>query len=466
MKIVVGCLLLLSALMSSTAGAIPPSVAFINIDMGTVVSPGGGEYCGLTSQLPPDLEQVNTLQRSGQVTFGNHAYTRQNGPNAVALCVDISHNLSAFGTFSGTEVITLQRNLVVTVNVIGNHVFGSWRGTIFPKYQVLGVDYAPPGARSFVTYSANFSRGGSNTLTDTFGNQTTLSVTETLKFGVEAVSPVTASLSTTITGSHAQQAESQTGNSWSINTTGGQTVSGPASSAAGIDHDYDVIWIWLNPAVNLTLTGPSNFNWGGYAYNPADPVNQMDVIYLYVYELKNPSLIPPNVAARLARTWDVSGVGGLTNADYQAILMSNPFALNPFYNPNFDSSGRFSPEGGRTFNYRPASPGGQPVTEFFTTTAQTSNSNTSTSQDSRSMGFAIDYTTSTSKFLAGFSINLKFSNTWTTTTRSSTTNTTASGQVATFSITGPQATDNYTGPTAIQIWRDNIYGSYMFYGAQ
>src|SRR5687768_14944065 len=123
MKIMFGCCMFLLALISATANAIPPSVAIVNIDMGTInVSPGGGEYCGLTSQLPPDLDQVNTLQRSGPLSFGRHAYTRQNGPNAVALCVDISHNFAAFGTFSGSEVITLQRNLVVTVNVNGNYV--------------------------------------------------------------------------------------------------------------------------------------------------------------------------------------------------------------------------------------------------------------------------------------------------------------------------------------------------------
>jgi hypothetical protein len=463
MKIVIGCLLFLSALMSATAGAIPPSVAVVYIDMGTInISPGGGQYCGLTSQLPPDLDQVNTLQRSGPLTFGSHAYTRQNGPNAVALCVDISHNFTAFGTFSGTEVITLQRNLVVTVNVNGNYAFGNWRGIIYPKYHVLGVDYAPPGSRSSVTYSANFSRGGSNSLTETFGNSTSVSVTTSLKFGVEAAG---ANHSTTITSAYAQQGETQTGSSWSLNATGGQIVYGPASSAAGIDHNYDIVWIWLNPAVELTLTGPASFNWDGYAYNAADPANQMDVLYLYVFELKNPALIPANVASRLARTWDVSGVGGLTNADYQSILAADPFATNPLYDPNMDSSGRFSSAVGRTFDYRPAGAGGLPVTEFFETTAQTSNTNTSTSQDSRSIGFSIDNSVH-AKFKVGFELNLRFASTWTTTTRSSTTNTTGGGQRAAFSITGPEATDNYTGPTAIQIWRDNIYGSYMFYGVQ
>lgn len=463
MKILVGCFLALSALICSTAGAVPPSVAIVYIDMGTInTSPGGGEYCGLTSQLPPDLDQVNTLQRSGQVTFGNHAYTRQNGPNAVALCVDISHNLPAYGTFSGTEVITLQRNLVVTVNVNGNYVFGNWRGTIYPKYQVLGVDYAPPGSRSFVSYSANFSRGGSTSLTQAFSNQTSVSVTSTLKVGIE---PVKASHSTTITGAYSQQGETTNGSSWSINATGGQTVSGPASSAAGIDHNYDIVWLWLNPAVDLTLTGPASFNWDGYAYNAADPVNQMDVLYLYVYELKNPALIPANVASRLARTWDVSGVGGLTDADYQAILTANPFATNPLYDPNMDSSGRFSPAGGRTFDYRPAGTGGQAVTEYFETTAQTSTTNTSTAEDTRSIGFSVENSVNTS-FKVGFDLNLKVSHTWTTSTRSSTSNTLAPGQKAGFSITGPEAADNYTGPTAIQIWRDNIYGSYMFYGVQ
>ena len=59
---------------------------------------------------------------------------------------------------------------------------------------------------------------------------------------------------------------------------------------------------------------------------------------------------------------------------------------------------------------------------------------------------------------------LKVTNTATTVTKKSSSQSATSGQTASFSITGPYASDNYTGPTAIQIWRDNIYGSYMFYG--
>jgi hypothetical protein len=32
-----------------------------------------------------------------------------------------------------------------------------------------------------------------------------------------------------------------------------------------------------------------------------------------------------------------------------------------------------------------------------------------------------------------------------------------------YSVTGPQSSDNYTGPVSFQVYRDNIYGSFMFY---
>jgi hypothetical protein len=40
----------------------------------------------------------------------------------------------------------------------------------------------------------------------------------------------------------------------------------------------------------------------------------------------------------------------------------------------------------------------------------------------------------------------------------------SNSETATLSIAGPLAADNCTGPTAIQIWRDNVFGSYMFFG--
>jgi hypothetical protein len=303
---IMGSIVLLAVLISTAARAIPPSEAIVDINMGTVFTGTGSGWTCAVGNLPADLDQAASYIHSGLVKFNNQAYTTAASSGTVNVCVFLSYNLSAFGDFSGTETIGFQGGYVVTVNVRGIYNYGTWPGSVLLKYQVMGVDYAPPGAKSTVTYSASFMRGGSTSITNSFTNNTSVTVSESQKFGIGILD---SSLSFSITGSYAQEGDSTTGNSWSLQTTGADTIPGPAGSVAGIDHDYDIIWIWLNPAVSLTLTGPSSISWNGYTYNPADPANEMDVLYLYVYELKNPATIPADVAARLARGWDRSGLG-------------------------------------------------------------------------------------------------------------------------------------------------------------
>lgn len=447
----------------TAAHAFPAPEDVIEIDLGSVFNgTDSGIACGATI-LTESLNQSSSFRHSGDVTFANDAFTTTGGDGSFQVCVTISYSLASFGAFSGSELISLEGH-TVTINVDGIYSYGTWPGSILPKYQVIGVDYAPPGAQSQVTYNSTFMRGGSTSITNSFTNSTSVSVTQSLQFGIVGIN---VGVSSTVTDSLAQEGDSTTGNSWSIQKTSGDIIRGPASSAAGIDHDYDVVWIWLNPALRMTLTGPNSISWNGYAYNPADPVAGVDVVFLYVYELKNPSTIRANVASLLARSWDTSGLGGLTAADYASILAADPFAANTAFNPNTDTTGRFTREVNQSFNYRPAIAGAQPVTETFTSTAQTTSTSGTGAQDTRSVGFTVGDSFGSSPtgfFGIKLSVDLKATTTFTSTTKTSATNTGMTGQTATFSITGPQASDNYTGPTAIQIWRDNVYGSFMFFG--
>lgn len=459
MKVLIACLIMLSAWVYTDAHAI---IFPVNLDTGIVTdSPGSGTYCGVTnSQLPGGLTQTSTVFTSGgEVSWGTNAYSYALTPDFTAVCTTVFWNRSSYGTFSGMERVMIGGYLV-TINVTGNYQFGTWPGALFPKYQVLGIDYAPPGANSSVTYSANYVRGTSETISSSFKDQTTVGIsTSSGKFGIGK--HVDIQLDTSLTSLYSQQTDFGSTNSWSVQTTGGDIIRGPASSAAGIDHDYDVVWIWLNPAIKITLTGPASVTWNGYAYNTANPANEMDVIWLYVRELKNPSLMPANVAARLARTWDQSGLGGLTAADYADILAStSPFATNPAFDPNTDTSGRYSMQVGQTFNYKPATAGGQPVTQTFSVTKQESSTDTRGSEITRSVAMSIE---TKFTFFEKASAALKVTNTATTVKKQSTSENEQDGQTATLSITGPLASDNYTGPTALQIWKDNIYGSFMFH---
>jgi hypothetical protein len=246
----------------------------------------------------------------------------------------------------------------------------------------MGVVYAPPGAASNVTYG-NSEMVGS---TDTVSASTTSSTTDTL----------TVSAQTGILGmwgvdiSYTNQDGWSTGNGYtnsiSLQTTQGNSIStmGPISSSLGVDHDNDVIYIWLNPVaygtsiasvptstVALTWTGlssnscdtndpagtPSAFQ----GVNGCDP-NQYpypDVVGIPVWCLKNPYYPTPSCSQWLpytSRSWDLSIWGtdpstglplgpGLTMRDYADILQADPFvtlngnAVNvchPTYGPGLD----------------------------------------------------------------------------------------------------------------------------------
>jgi hypothetical protein len=91
------------------------------------------------------------------------------------------------------------------------------------------------------------------------------------------------------------------------------SYSGPSSD--GIDHDRDIIYLWLNPTINLQLT-PTSAAWN-LGDNP-----RADIQLVYVGWLKDPSKMQrdaPGVVQRL-QTY------GITPADYPEILKADPFA--------------------------------------------------------------------------------------------------------------------------------------------
>lgn len=66
-------------------------------------------------------------------------------------------------------------------------------------------------------------------------------------------------------------------------------------------------------------------------------------------------------------------------------------------------------------------------------------------------------------FIVKFQAKLSFSTTFTTSNSASSTQSSSGTQSANFTIFPPVAADSYTGPTAIQVWKDNVYGTFMFY---
>lgn len=328
-------------------------------------------------------------------------------------------------------------------------------GIINPKYLVLAVTYAPPGQNSSVNYGSSTMFGTSTSMTNSFQDGNTVSVSLSRGFGIFGINA-----NTTDGASDAFTQQSDSTSSITVNKTSSSsfTVPGPASSANGVDHDYDIVWIWVNPRVHMSITPEDLLEWNGFSYDARDPAGEIEVVPLYVTWLRNPATIPADVAAVLARTWDPSGLGGLTNDDYAEILKCDPFS-DPSYVPD---PARFDIQGGQTFAYEPPPPGGQPITQTYSLTYQMTSSTGTSGQTSHKVGFSTEETF-TGGFFVKFMLKLKEENTMDWTDKWSSTSNSQAGQTASMTIKGPAYTDNYTGPTEIQVYKDNVYGTFMFY---
>jgi hypothetical protein len=432
---------------------------------------GGGTltYTMTYNRMPCDSQGIFYVN---EWDFSNFKYTDDTG---------VSHSMPAYAsafqvtgdnrdhcpTPPSNSPIALKNQGITVTFVPGtgyaSATLNSVSGFVKLKYQVLGVDYAPPGSKSSVNYSGSTMRGTSTSNSSSWTNNTSLSVSVGAKAKFLFAS---AGGSVTATSSYEQGGDNSKSVTVSTTTNQGDTIPGPLSSTSGIDHNYDVIWVWLNPELQLTIPGPYQLQWNGYAVDPHDDANEMEVVPIYVIQLKNPSLMSTGLASRLARSWDSSGLGGLTTQDFASILAADPFAANPSLNPNTDTTGRFDLQAGQTFAYAPAPPGGQPITQTYSLVSQSTSSLGQGSSDTRSVGMTIDQNFSIGLFGSKLSLDIKASDTYTSSNKWSSSINGGAGQTAALSITGPAASDNYTGPTTIQVWKDNVYGSFMFYGVR
>ena len=248
---------------------------------------------------------------------------------------------------------------------VANAALGQQQLPLFPKYQVLGVIYAPPGAASFVNYTNSTQIGSSHSIVSDSSTTTTQTQSSTSGFNLFGFG-----YSNTSTTSDSWTSAWQNSSSESLQTTTGNgiQVPGPNSSALGIVHDYDLIIVWLDPILKTTLMPPVTtggvttypIQWSGFMFNSCDlsateyPVNFMqlidgcdpysfpgpDIVLLPVYCLKNPYYNPASngcaqYLSHTSRFWDLDPWGldsvtkaplgpGLTIQDYADILQADP----------------------------------------------------------------------------------------------------------------------------------------------
>jgi hypothetical protein len=353
----------------------------------------------------------------------------------------------------GAEGTPVQVAVVHTLDTSGSN------GWITPKYQVVGITYAPPGSKSTATYANGFLSGTANSSSQSV--KTGVTTTDTLSTGFDLFGVLGSKEMQTFSAGWTQTSSSSNSVTVAQQYSTGLVVPGPPSASLGVDHDYDTVFVWLNPAIQMTIYGTRAVVFDGFNWDARDTITGMDVIGLTVGQLTGTQPISAATLGRLNRTWDPN-LGALSSADYLAIAATDVFYTNPGFNPNTDTSNRFEQPGGNDliFNYVPSS--GQPVQQTFTSSyTSTSVAGQSASQD-YTVGYSIEGGAN-GAFIIALSGALKFSSSLTYTNSWSSTVTNGTTQTANFTIVGPVAADNYTGPTAVQVWKDNIYGTFMFY---
>jgi hypothetical protein len=347
-----------------------------------------------------------------------------------------------------------------------------------PKYTILSIDYAPPGASSYVQYSNSTTLGKSTTVSYTDSNSQKHQIT----VGVEAgLTGLTVSGSVTTSSEFTQEQDSSNSISLTSASQWTETVPGPQNSFVGLDHRYDVIWLWLNPSIGLQYEASNGaVIWTGYSID-ANFGDEMDVYPVYLGWLQGTLSTPgpgSNDLTPLQRTW-AAGEGwtagdsaALNATDYAQIAAADPFS-NANYALTFpvgsstSSDGRFTLTGNQNISYPQAPPGGQPITMQYnltTTEAQTTGQGTTDTQI-EAWSYDIKYT---SGEILKLTTDITSSGSITLTDKWSSTNSTTRQQSATAHIVGPTCTGTascspvYTGPTEYGVVQDNIYNTFAF----
>lgn len=328
-------------------------------------------------------------------------------------------------------------------------------GKAITKYVVLGVIYAPPGARSNVQFNKSQELGVTRNTSNTWTNS--INVVANFEAGV-----IVASGALSITGSWTNSHKDSVTTSLTTSSGSGSTWNGASD---GVNHDNDIIIVWLNPQIRVTasnLQNPllatvsqdfeSNQAFGQAEINRGEPVNinVMNLAFLTVAELRNPSIMnPQGNGLKVQRAW-AGPNQGLVQEDFDQILN-----YNPFWNPNITQTPNSLGSRYTWVTTIPYLPNNTTV-GFDKNKYSKMNSTTNSNTESIKIEWTADV--GISKFFkAGSKVAYQFSY-----VHEHTDTTTATNEVQTsFSIVGPTSS-SWQGPQSLNVYRDNLFGTYMF----
>jgi hypothetical protein len=305
-------------------------------------------------------------------------------------------------------------------------------GVIYPKYSILSVQYAPPGAASTVDY------GDGTTFETTTTNSS--SFTNELNVTVSANSGVLGWVSGGISVSSGTSSQTTSTNTLDIKevTQTDFTIDGDQDA---VDHGLDRIYLWLNPEMDATIVGTNEMTWSLAVRAGQNP----EVLYVTPTWLLN-GTTPSDVLSALA-------AAGITQADYAQILSVDPFASNGA--AAIDTT-RFVYQ--TELPYEAVTVAGQmPTTEAYSLQSSMTGKTGSESKVSYNVGVTVS---ATANFLGLFDGGLKVADQMTWTSDNSVTIANGTTVSATATITQPAF--GYDGPVFLDVYYDTVYDTFLF----
>lgn len=312
----------------------------------------------------------------------------------------------------------------------GVAICGTTTGQVSPLYKLLTITYAPPGGTESTPSSVKYGFTNITSTATSIGNTFAQSTSVDVSVG-DSTNNLSAGFNSSATDSDSSSFTT------TINWADIPTLNGGGTD--DVDHSLDSFYLWLNPVfdVSADVTGNLDLYLGGSGED--------DTIWLYAYELQDPSRMAPDNARRLAAR-------GLTSLDYGTILSCNPF-LAPDYDPGKP------PDPGRFVRTPTPSPRyeGRPGPKRDSTDIPCSMTTSSGKGDKISTFYGVSYSAS-----AGlkdvFKVTTKNTFTWTDTTEETDTKT----KTLTATATIYEPSYGYTGPTNLVVYMDKIYQTFMF----
>ena len=209
---------------------------------------------------------VCTSTKTGATSYGTAGVTatKETGSGNLLLagasvCVTLSFPASFAGSFGVGNVPSTGTFPVF----IGS--YSGVTGVIFPKYRVVGLTYAPPGSKSTAGYTSGFQSGTNTSMTTTASNEVT--VTAKLSTGVDLFGFLGGTVTNTASTGWTQEQDTSSSIAIAQQYSSGLTVPGPplvSNQDQGVDHDYDTIYVWINPVDQLSFSNTTPIYTGSY----------------------------------------------------------------------------------------------------------------------------------------------------------------------------------------------------------